>query len=277
MSLARSALSALADSIRSGAELTNDVKTAMSEACNNVVLHAYPAGATGPLIVSLAANGRGLEVIVEDRGDGIRHVSMSEDHAGVGLAVMTALATRMEIQSEVGEGTAVRMSFAAPAERRRPPHAGPLYPGAHEELEAARPPLDPALTPTLALGGAVVAWIAPREIVGEVLGRLLRALAASAYYTFDGVAGLFAIGNAIGEVTMESAAAEATGFAVTTHRRRIELTAGPYAQLDGSGPRVSSAWRELGQLTDELSVVDCADGRQLLRLVTVDPHRAAQA
>jgi len=52
VALVRSALSALVDAAGLSDELVTDLKTAISEACNNVVLHAYP-DAPGPMVVTV--------------------------------------------------------------------------------------------------------------------------------------------------------------------------------------------------------------------------------
>ena len=58
-------LGGVAELLQLDPELLDDLKTAVSEACNNVVLHAYPGG-SGPLTVQLTLGARGIEVIVRD-------------------------------------------------------------------------------------------------------------------------------------------------------------------------------------------------------------------
>jgi len=111
VTLVRSLLSAFAEALELGGELLDDLKTAVSEACNNVVLHAYGDGQVGPMTVSIEWTGSGLDVLVQDRGDGIRQIASSDDRMGVGLAVISALADRAGFESRHGGGTEVRMSF----------------------------------------------------------------------------------------------------------------------------------------------------------------------
>src|SRR5437868_10102568 len=70
LTLVRGMLGGVAELLQLDPELLDDVKTAVSEACNNVVMHAYE-GASGPLSVCLYAQDDGLEVIVRDHGRGI--------------------------------------------------------------------------------------------------------------------------------------------------------------------------------------------------------------
>jgi anti-sigma regulatory factor (Ser/Thr protein kinase) len=68
--LVRQVLRGLADTVGLDAIELNDISTAVSEACNNVVSHAYPDG-EGPLEVELRTSEDGLEVVVRDHGCGL--------------------------------------------------------------------------------------------------------------------------------------------------------------------------------------------------------------
>jgi serine/threonine-protein kinase RsbW len=92
--------------------LVEDMRTAISEACNNVVLHAYPDN-PGPLIVSLAARGDSIEAVVRDQGGGIRPGPGHNRGLGMGLTLINSLADRAEFQSSE-LGTEVRMQFRCP-------------------------------------------------------------------------------------------------------------------------------------------------------------------
>ena len=52
-------------------DLLDDVRSAVSEACNNVILHAYPDSEPGPLIFSISVRGDFVEAVVRDQGRGI--------------------------------------------------------------------------------------------------------------------------------------------------------------------------------------------------------------
>ncbi|HEY3187918.1 MAG TPA: ATP-binding protein, partial [Solirubrobacteraceae bacterium] len=93
-----------------------DVALAVGEACGNVVLHAYPPGETGPLIVEARVHDRELEVVVTDMGRGM---VPRPDSAGLGLGLplMTTLARHLTISDgDGGRGTAVRMVFSLDAD-----------------------------------------------------------------------------------------------------------------------------------------------------------------
>src|SRR5436853_5919189 len=69
--LVREMLTGVAETIDLESSDLYDIRTAVTEACNNVVLHAYE-GDEGPLEVELRASLDGVEVIVRDHGIGIR-------------------------------------------------------------------------------------------------------------------------------------------------------------------------------------------------------------
>ncbi len=117
VALVRHALSGLGGAVRLPGALLADVKTAVSEACNNVVLHAY-AGERGPMEVYAAPTDRELTVVVRDHGEGIqpRPAEAGAPMHGVGLSLIQALTKRVEFEGGTGEGTEVRMTFEAPAD-----------------------------------------------------------------------------------------------------------------------------------------------------------------
>ena len=94
-------------------ELIDDMRSAISEACNNVVLHAYPTAA-GPLIFSLAVEGDAIEAVVRDQGCGIRPGPARNRGLGMGVTLINTLADRAEFESSE-LGTEVRMRFNRPA------------------------------------------------------------------------------------------------------------------------------------------------------------------
>lgn len=113
VTLVRSVIRTLARSADLDRSLVADLLTAVSEACNNVVLHAYRAG-PGPLIFSLAIRADAVEAVVRDRGRGIRPGSIRNRGLGMGMSVVNMLADRAEVESDHATGTEVRMTFSRP-------------------------------------------------------------------------------------------------------------------------------------------------------------------
>lgn len=144
VALVRSVIRSIGAAASIEQRVLEDTITAVSEACNNVVLHAYPLG-TGPLTFSLVIRGRHTEAIVRDRGCGMRRSSTSRCGLGMGVLVISALADQAQFTSDACTGTEVRMTFGrsapgsisawAPAPAVRipgPPDEAELSPGSLE-------------------------------------------------------------------------------------------------------------------------------------------------
>ncbi len=108
----RQALAGLADALALDAAILADAKMAVTEACTNVVVHAY--GETeGELEVEMLADDDSITVVVRDRGTGIRPRATRETQAlGLGLPLIAALSDAFEVRGGPGMGTEVRMTFS---------------------------------------------------------------------------------------------------------------------------------------------------------------------
>jgi serine/threonine-protein kinase RsbW len=258
LTLVRGMLAAVGEAVGFEPELLDDLKTAISEACNNVVLHAYD-GSTGPLVVTLLIGLDAVEATVRDRGGGIHHVSApSDERMGVGLAVISALADRAEFLSAPDGGTEVRMSFR----------------GRGAGVRVLEPKLPRAAElPPARLIGDVVGTLSPATLLPAVLGRVARALAASARFSLDRFSDVYLVTDAVAAFATEAAAASELRFAITAAPRCLELTIGPFRA--GTGEAAARAGAPLTHLVDDLSVV-ADEPTESLRLVMVD-HRPLSA
>lgn len=264
VTLVRAVLSAVAESLALESELLNDLKTAVSEACNNVVVHAY-GGRPGPLRVEVEASGEGVSTTVRDRGSGMRNLAAREDGMGVGLAVISALAARAEFLTPADGGTEVRMWF-------------PIGPAAPEELERFEDhrrergsPRDGA--PAVALSGDVVVTVSPVALMSPVLGRLARAVAAGARFSFDRFSDVYLVADTLGAHAQKAAAGERISFSLQSEGKRLELWLGPFSQGSGSQFQQSAAAQPrespLALLADEI-LVDQNGPAETLRVVLRD-------
>jgi serine/threonine-protein kinase RsbW len=212
--LVRETLSGLADTVGvDGVEL-NDIRTAVTEACNNVVLHAYDA-AGGPLHVELYLNPEAVEVVVRDHGKGIKpHIRGEQDDAlGIGLSIIQALAPRVEFKDVEGGGTEVRMEFATPNARPLEQFAG----GAFEP---------PALTSAELATTSGVA-LAPSALAGKVLPRVVCVLAARAHFTTDRISDAELVADELVSQAFSRSANSHLTVAVAVAPRELELRVGP--------------------------------------------------
>ena len=91
-------------------EEIDDVKTAVSEAVTNAVIHGY--GSRGGVIgmdITADTDGSILTVCIEDQGVGIPDVKTAMEPSGMGFSFMEAFMDEVEVQSEPGKGTLVSM------------------------------------------------------------------------------------------------------------------------------------------------------------------------
>lgn len=110
VSLVRHALDSLKGTDSVDDQLLSDVKLATSEACTNVVVHAYPREA-GPLNVLVDLDGDRLTIRVRDRGKGIKPRTDSPG-LGVGLPLITSLTASLRLTDSPEWATDVLMTFS---------------------------------------------------------------------------------------------------------------------------------------------------------------------
>ncbi len=105
----RHALAGLAEQIGMDEPGLADLKTVVTEACTNVVVHAYQ-GQPGPLSVEALPDADGLTVVVRDEGAGIRPQADAErDSLRLGLSLIAALSSSFSISGGLDRGTEVTM------------------------------------------------------------------------------------------------------------------------------------------------------------------------
>ena len=95
-----------------------DIKTAVSEAVSNAIVHAYP-DKLGKIVLKLKIReGNVLEITVRDWGKGIEDIQQAreplfttggEERSGMGFTIMESFMDRVNIRSAVNRGTSVVM------------------------------------------------------------------------------------------------------------------------------------------------------------------------
>jgi serine/threonine-protein kinase RsbW len=107
----RTEIAALAREAGAPQQVQDDVKLAVTEACANVVVHAYTHGQpAGDLRVSASVDGPLLLVTVRDWGIGVSADS-SASGLGLGLVLLRTLTDSVDIVSHPDDGVEVRMAF----------------------------------------------------------------------------------------------------------------------------------------------------------------------
>jgi stage II sporulation protein AB (anti-sigma F factor) len=99
-------------------EELSDIKTAVSEAVTNAIIHGYP-GRIGRVEMRARIDGRVFEVVIADRGVGIEDVAKAREplfttgddveRSGMGFTMMETFMDELEVESAPGQGTTVRM------------------------------------------------------------------------------------------------------------------------------------------------------------------------
>jgi serine/threonine-protein kinase RsbW len=109
VAVVRHVFGALAEALALPAAVTEDIRLAVTEACTNVVRHAYE-NSEGTIDVVVRPNGEALEVVVGDTGRGMAP-SPDTRGPGLGLALIAALADSVQVERGVGTGCRVAMRF----------------------------------------------------------------------------------------------------------------------------------------------------------------------
>ena len=119
---ARAAVAAFCTTLSPSLEEINDIKTAVSEAVTNVIVHAYP-DRTGEVDIEVAIYDEDLiSITVTDYGIGVSDITeakrpffttkSAQEHSGMGFTIMEAFMDELEVHSESGSGTCVIMRKA---------------------------------------------------------------------------------------------------------------------------------------------------------------------
>ena len=115
---ARVAVAAFVARLDPTIEELNDIKTAVSEAVTNCIVHAYKEK-IGNIYIPAIIDGDNVKIRIRDRGCGIPDVEQAmeplfttggEERAGLGFAVMESFTDKLKVRSSVGKGTTVTMS-----------------------------------------------------------------------------------------------------------------------------------------------------------------------
>jgi serine/threonine-protein kinase RsbW len=246
VAVVRHALAGLAERIGMDDAGIADLKTVVTEACMNVVVHAYE-GEPGPLSVDAEPMADGLTVIVRDSGVGIRPRPETQPASlRLGLSLIAALSSRFSFSGGLNRGTEVEMQL--PLKGGGAGEGGPPVPVAtsSEETEVI---------------------VGRSDLLGPVLERIVGALAARRDLALDQVSDAVLLTDAIAELAPGRFANGKVRIVLVDGDTGLELRLGP--MQDGGAGEIREALDvpdvggSLEALADEFSVEGTADGDYL--------------
>jgi serine/threonine-protein kinase RsbW len=235
-----------------------DINTAVSEACNNVVVHAYE-GEPGPLEVYLCIQDSELEVVVRDQGVGIRPKAPEPglEVQGLGLSLIQTLSDRVEFHGGVDQGTEVRMAFSLNGESES-------WIGASaDEDEVRHPP------------GELIIAVSAGPLAAPVLGRVIAMLAARADFSLEGISEAQLVTDSLAANVPRVIVGPNIQLGIDSPPAELLVRVGPLQEGGASKIMDASALGDLPpvleRLTKEHQIEGSPDG-EILSLTLVNPH-----
>jgi serine/threonine-protein kinase RsbW len=226
-----------------------DLKTVVTEACMNVVVHAYN-GESGPLVVEADPDSEGLTVIVSDSGSGISPQAESERASlKLGLSLIAALSSSFSISGGLDRGTEVMMRL-------------PLREGGGVDSDGIG-----EKAPIAEVSGAEIA-VGRAELLEPVLARMVGALVARRDLPVDRVSDAVLITDAIAGAAPGRFADGCVRLGLGESSNGLELRLGPMEKGAAGEIRRELDVPEIGgsleALADEFVVEESEDGDYLI-------------
>ena len=119
-SLARVSVAAFVSQLNPTMEELTDIKTVVSEAVTNAIIHGYEEKKDEKVLLTCAIDDGEIEIIIQDRGHGIDNIDIAKEplytskpeweRSGMGFTIMENFMDRVDITSEPGVGTTIRMT-----------------------------------------------------------------------------------------------------------------------------------------------------------------------
>jgi len=241
----------------------NDMRTAVTEACNNVVLHAY-RGEVGPLEVEVYLSASTTSVVVRDHGTWLQpcYAAHSEPIRGLGLPMIRELTRCVDIPENNGEGLTVRMDFAATGARR-------LEAPGNDGLELPRTAQSENL-PTIDI------TVAPSDLARTVLPRIFGVLGTFANFSTDRISEIQRVTEELAANAPRLIRGAYLNIAASVEPRTLELWVSPLGPGRAQRLLLDSTREDLGmrikKLTDQRQVTP-AGSSEVLALRVVDGAR----
>ena len=259
VAIIRQALAGAIEVLGLGESRLLDINTAVSEACNNVVVHAYD-GKPGQLEVFLCVQDSELEVVVRDQGVGIRPKAPEPgiEVQGLGLSLIQTLSDRVEFHGGLDQGTEVRMAFALNGESESQLHELP-----QDDTDVRRPE------------GELLIAVTAGPLAAPVLGRVIAMLAARADFSLEGISEAQLVTDSLAANVPRVIVGTRVQLGIDTPPEQLLVRVGPLEEGGASRIMDASALGDLPpvleRLTKEHHIEASPDG-EVLSLTLVNPH-----
>jgi len=222
VSLIRHTISGLGEALGIDDEALANLKTVVTEACTNAVLHAYDEGEAGVIEVRAAARQDAVEIIVRDFGHGFRPRAVNPEAAPslrLGLPLIAALSSEFELRAAPGGGTEVVMLMPLTREAAEDGSEAQMLP-------AARP-------------GEAIVTVDDGELASAIVSRVVSSLAARADLPVDRLSDALLLSDALSSEGGAAFVEGRTRVAVEESAGAITLRVGPL--LAGTGEQMLAA------------------------------------
>ena len=117
---ARNTVAAFCVALDPTVDQINDIKTAVSEAVTNSIVHAYPSGENNKITVVTTIDDESVHIVVSDEGVGIDDVDKAmqpfyttkpeQERSGMGFTVMESFMDELSVERNTPTGTVIKMS-----------------------------------------------------------------------------------------------------------------------------------------------------------------------
>jgi serine/threonine-protein kinase RsbW len=247
VAVVRQALTGLGDAYDLDPDLLGDIKTAVTEACNNVVLHAYADTDDGLVEVEADSDGTAARVLVRDFGGGIqpRSIAVEERTLGLGLPLIATLSRSFHIRGGPEVGLEVEMEFAPS--------------GDYDRFDDTREERTPRAEPPAQAPRAAGMLIQPGPLVAPVTSRVTAILAARADFPLDRLADAVLVSDAIAAHASDYISGGDVGVQIEDADGSLEFRIGPLDEGGAQGllqeMEVPGLGQSLERLVDEVNVV----------------------
>ncbi|HSS34097.1 MAG TPA: ATP-binding protein [Solirubrobacterales bacterium] len=249
VAVVRHALAGLGEQLGMNETSIADLKTVVTEAAMNVVVHAYPDGDPGLLSVEAMVEDGGLTVEVRDYGMGIRpRPDATRPSLRIGLTLIAALSSSFEISGGARRGTVIRMHL--------------LIDEAEED--------DDVESTTMAAHAAPAQTevrVGPPHLVSTVLSRVLGAFAARQNISVDRISDTMLLSDAISAGAPIGFGDGHVSLSIAERPEGVVLRVGP--MISGAAERLQQSLEvpavgSLAKLADDLHVDRDSEGEYLV-------------